>query len=112
MPETNRIRAAVRRRSVDSMISIAWGIVVAVASYATVRTIAFFVYPDPNPAALVWSAHAGYFWRLWTVVYAGGIGSFVAYPLIRTRHAAAARALAPALVVAAALLVLQAALFP
>jgi hypothetical protein len=112
MLEAGRIPAVVKRASVDSMISIAWGIVIAVSSYAVVRAIAFFVYPDPNPAGLVWSAHAGYFWRVWTVGYAGGIGSFVAYPLIRPRHAAAARALGPALVAAAALLVLQAALFP
>jgi hypothetical protein len=112
MRKANRVPAVVKRIGVDSMMAIAWGIVIAVASYAVVRAIAFFVYPEPNPAGLVWSTHSGYFWRIWTVGYAGGIGSFVAYLLIRPRHAAAARALGPALVVASALLVLQAALFP
>jgi hypothetical protein len=92
--------------------SIAWGLVVAVGAYALVRALQFFVYPDPNPATLVWSAHAGYFWRALTVAYAGGIAAFVAFPILRTRPEPGVRALAPAIAVAGTLLLLQVLFFP
>ncbi len=97
---------------VPSALSLAWGLVVTVGAYAIVRSIQVCVYPDPNPAALVWSAHAGYFWRAWTVAYAGGMAVFVLLP-IASRHAeGCARALGPAVAIAAGLLALQAVLFP
>jgi hypothetical protein len=98
--------------SATCALSIAWGLVVAVAAYAVLRAIQRFVYPDPNPAALVWSAHAGFFWRAWTVGYLGGVAAFVTFVVARGRTAAAARALAPAIAVAAGLLALQSALLP
>jgi H+/Cl- antiporter ClcA len=93
-------------------IALAWGLVVTVGAYAVVRAIQSVVSPDPNPAALVWSAHAGFFWRIWTVAYLGGFAAFVAFVVARGRPGAAARALAPAIAVAAALLLLQSALLP
>jgi hypothetical protein len=92
--------------------SIAWGQIVAVGAYALVRALQFFVYPDPNPATLVWSAHAGYFWRAWTVVYAGGMAAFVAFPIVRARPEPGVRALAPAIAAAGGLLLLQVLFFP
>ena len=62
--------------------------------------------------ALVWSAHAGFFWRVWTVAYLGGIAAFITFVVARGRTAAAARALAPAIAIAAALLALQSAFLP
>ncbi len=100
------------RPFLSAAASILWGLVVAVAAYAGIRAIQYFVYPDPNPATLVWSAHAGYFWRAWIVAYAGGIAAFVAFPLVRAHFEPAVRALAPAVAAAAALLALQAALLP
>ncbi|HTB73852.1 MAG TPA: hypothetical protein VK762_11440 [Polyangiaceae bacterium] len=99
-------------RAVTCAIAVAWGLVIAVGAYAVVRAIQRVVYPDPNPAALVWSAHAGFFWRAWTVSYLGGIAAFVAFFVARGRTAAAARALAPAIAIAAGLLALQSAFLP
>jgi hypothetical protein len=93
-------------------ISLAWGLVAAVSAYAVVRGIQFFAYPDADPAALVWSAHAGFFWRVWTASYAGGIVVFVTFVLARGDAATAARALIPAIGAAALLAGLQSALFP
>ena len=93
-------------------VAACWGAVVAVAAYAVVRGIQFFVYPDPNPATLVWSAHAGFFWRCWTCAYAGGFAAFVAFLVARGRPEAAARTLAPAIAVAAAMLAAQTAILP
>ena len=93
-------------------IALGWGLVAAVSAYAVVRMIQFFASADPDPAALVWSAHAGFFWRVWTVSYAGGIVAFVAFVLARGHTAAAAKALVPAIGAAALLAALQSALFP
>jgi hypothetical protein len=95
-----------------SAVSLAWGLVVTVAAYAVVRSIQFFLYPDPNPATLVWSAHAGYFWRAWTCGYAGGISVFIAYLFARRGVDKAARVLVPAAGIAAGLLALQSLVFP
>jgi hypothetical protein len=97
---------------VVAAVSLAWGLLIAVAAYAVVRSIQFFVYPDPNPATLVWSAHTGYFWRAWTVGYAGGMATFIAVLLVRADVDRAVRALVPAVCVAAALLSLQAVFLP
>jgi hypothetical protein len=93
-------------------VSLCWGCVVAVGAYAVVRGIQFFVYPDPNPATLVWSAHAGFFWRCWTCGYAGGLAAFVAFLFTRQRVGRSAAALAPAIAVVALLLAAQVLLFP
>jgi hypothetical protein len=97
---------------VAAAVSLAWGLLVAVGAYAVVRAIQFFVYPDPNPATLVWSAHAGYFWRAWTVGYAGGIATFIAFPIVRADLERAVRALVPAVGAATALLALQTVFLP
>ena len=97
---------------VPTAVSLAWGLVVAVGAYATLRAVQFLLSPDPNPVTVVWSAHAGYFWRAWTVSYAGGIAAFVT-GLVAHRHTeACARALIPAVGVAVAMLVVQVALVP
>jgi hypothetical protein len=93
-------------------VSVAWGLVIAVGGYAIVRALQFFSSPEPNPSQLLWSVHAGYFWRVWTVAYAGGIASFVVLLIARKRVEILARALTPAIGIAAALLALQAVFFP
>ncbi len=84
----------------------------AVGAYAIVRAIQSAIGTAPDPAAIGWSIHAGFFWRVWTVVYLGGFAAFVAFLVARARPHAAARALAPAIAVAATLLALQSAFLP
>jgi hypothetical protein len=93
-------------------IGIAWGACVAVAAYGIVRAIQFFIYPDPNPATLVWSAHAGFFWRCWTCAYAGSLAALIAFVAARRNVGGAARSLVAAVAVAGALLSIQTAFFP
>jgi hypothetical protein len=97
---------------VQVVVSLAWGIVAAIAGYALARAIQSVASPDPDPAAVVWSAHSGYFWRVLTMGYAGGIAAFVALLVARQRCDAASRGLVSAIGVATLLLVLQAALLP
>ena len=93
-------------------IAAAWGACVAVAAYGIVRGIQFFLYPDPNPATLVWSAHAGFFWRCWTCAYAGCLAAFIAFVGARRSPARAAQSLVGTVAVAGAILALQTAMFP
>jgi hypothetical protein len=102
----------VKRGVVVGAVSLLWGLLVAVGAYAVERAIQCFVSPDPNPQAVVWSAHAGYFWRMLTVTYAGGIAAFVVLLVARERIETLARGLLPAVGIVAALLALQAAFFP
>jgi hypothetical protein len=93
-------------------VSAAWGLVIAVGAYAIVRATQLVASPEPTPTQLVWSVHAGYFWRALTVAYAGGMSAFVLLLVARGRVEVLARALVPAIGVTTALLALQAALFP
>jgi hypothetical protein len=93
-------------------VAACWGCLVAVGAYAVVRGVQFFVYPDPDPAMLVWSAHAGFFWRCWTCAYAGGIAAFVAYLGTRAWFDLSVRALRPAIAVVAILLAVQVTFLP
>lgn len=93
-------------------IAAAWGCCVGVAAYGVIRGIQFFVYPDPNPKTLVWSAHAGFFWRCWTCAYAGAIAAFVAFLLAQRDVSRAARALVPAVAVVALVLAAQTGFLP
>ena len=99
------------RAITTAAVSIAWGLVVAVGGYAVARVVQRLVSTEPDPATLVWSAHAGFFWRSWTVAYAGGMAAFVVL-VAPHRSGAAARALAPGIAIAAGLLVLQTLFFP
>lgn len=93
-------------------VSITWGLLVSVAAYAIARALQVVLAPAEDPASVVWSVHAGFFWRAWTVAYAGGIATFVTFLVARVRTERAARAIAPGIVVAAALLVLQSVFLP
>jgi len=93
-------------------VSLVWGLLVAVAAYALTRSVQACLVAEPDPATVMWSAHAGFFWRALNSGYAGGMAAFVLFVAIRGRESAAARALAPAVVVAAALLGLQGLLLP
>ncbi len=97
---------------VSGAIALAWGACVSVAAYGIIRGIQFFLYPDPNPATLVWSAHAGFFWRCWTCAYAGGIAAFVAFVGARANPERAGRTLVGAVAAAGTVLALQTAFFP
>jgi len=89
--------------------------VTSVGLYALFRMLqaVSFQAPSPaTPATIVWSAHAGYFWRVWTVSYAGVLVGFLAFAAARTHEAQVARGLVVALSVAVALMVVQGTFVP
>jgi len=98
------------------VIRVALGVmtacVVAVALYALVRGLQLMIFPEPNPATVIWSAHAGYFWRVWIVSYSGGMAGLVAWKAAGTDPARVARALVKVVVVAGVLIFAQGMLLP
>jgi hypothetical protein len=81
--------------------------VVAVGLYAALRLVQALLFKEPNPATVIWSAHAGYFWRAWTVSYAGVMAGFVAFAAAKDHDEEVCRWLGVALYAASALIVLQ-----
>jgi hypothetical protein len=86
--------------------------VTAVALYAVLRLVQSLLFSEPNPATVIWSAHAGYFWRAWTVSYAGIMACFVAFAAAKRYEVLVCRGLQVALYVASALILLQGLLVP
>jgi hypothetical protein len=84
----------------------------AVALYAVLRVAQSFLFKEPNPATVIWSAHAGYFWRAWTVVYGGVMVGFAAFVAAKKHEAEVCRAMVWGLAVAAVLIAGQGLLVP
>jgi len=93
-------------------VSLAWGLIIAAGAYSLIRAVQFCFISEPDPATVMWSAHAGFFWRALTAGYAGGMATFVIFIAIRGHEPEAARALVPAVAVAAAVVTLQGLLLP
>lgn len=82
------------------------------ALYGLVRVGQSLIFNEPDPAMVIWSEHAGFFWRMWIVLYVGGTSAFVTW-LASARHAQRiASILTRALPAAAAILAAQAILVP
>jgi len=84
----------------------------AVALYGVLRLVQKWLFPEPSPAAVIWSAHAGYFWRCWTVVYAGAMLGFLAYGAAKRHPERVVEALLHSLTAAVVVIVLQGVLVP
>ncbi|MBX3205798.1 MAG: hypothetical protein KF764_12065 [Labilithrix sp.] len=99
-------------RSVRLALAIVAACASAAAIYAALRVAQAALRAEPDPALILWSEHAGYFWRAWTAAYAGGMVGFLAYAAAGRSAERTARVLAAAIVVATALLVAQGVLVP
>ncbi|MBX3228146.1 MAG: hypothetical protein KF837_12565 [Labilithrix sp.] len=93
-------------------VAVAAGAVGAAGVYALLRIGQAVLVRDADPALVIYSEHAGYFWRAWTAGYAGGAIAFVAWLCARRDPRALARGLAVAVPVAAVLAAAQGLLVP
>lgn len=84
----------------------------AASLYALLRVVQAVFMPEPDPALVLWSEHAGFFWRGWTAAHAGGTAGFVAWIAAGRDPERVARALARAVPAAAGLLAAQGILVP
>ncbi len=88
------------------------GCIAAVFFYALLRLVQWRLFPEADPASVVWSPHAGYYWRCSTVSYAGAMVGFLAYGGAVARSTLTLRALHVGLLVAVASMALQAVFVP
>lgn len=86
--------------------------VATVAVYGLLRLVQARLFPEANPATLIWSAHAGYYWRCWTAAYAGVLVGFLGYAAAKRQPERVVRALQGALPVAVIIIVYQGLMVP
>ncbi|MCL2776419.1 MAG: hypothetical protein FWD73_00335 [Polyangiaceae bacterium] len=82
------------------------------ALYSALRMGQALVFREPDPALVLYSAHAGYFWRAWTAAYLGIMVGFGAWVDSRANTARQARWLAKAIPAAATLAFAQSLAWP
>lgn len=80
--------------------------------YAVVRVIQGVLFPEPNPALVVWSVRIGMFWRIGVVVYASLLVAPLAFRWARRDLLGACRGALWGVSAAALAIALQAAVFP
>ena len=93
-------------------LAVAAGCSAAMGLYAIVRVGQKLVFDEPDPALVIWSEHAGFFWRTWTVIYVGGMAALLAWMLAGRDAPRVASTVVRALPIAAAMLAAQAILVP
>jgi hypothetical protein len=99
-------------RSVRAALAVVALCTTSAALYGLLRVAQSLIFSEPDPAMVIWSEHSGFFWRVWIVLYVGGMSAFVTW-LASARHAQRiASILTRALPAAAALLAAQAILVP
>ena len=84
----------------------------AAGLYAILRLAQALIFPEPDPALIIWSEHAGFFWRVWTVFYLGGMSALLTWLATRRHATRVASFLGYALPASALLLAAQAMLVP
>lgn len=86
--------------------------IVATFLYGAMRCVQKILFKEPDPAMVIWSEHAGFFWRAWTVTYLGGMCGFVVWIVSERDPARVARHLSTALLLATATITAQGLLVP
>ena len=97
---------------VRSGIAVTAGCLAATFAYAALRVIQRLGGPEPDPALVFYSEHAGYVWRSWTAGYLGGAIALVAWVFASRSPGRTVRGLGVGLTIATIALVAQAILLP
>jgi hypothetical protein len=66
-------------------IALAFGCAVTVFAYSTVRIVDVLLFPEPNPAIVVWTDRSRFVWRALIAVYLGGASVFAGFGLVNRR---------------------------
>jgi hypothetical protein len=103
------VNARLQRSVRSAALAVAFGSSVAALAYAVFRAAAFFATHEPDPALVIWSEHAGFYWRSTTAIFAGVLAGLAAAISPEERIA---KLLAPTMMLSAALLALQALFIP
>jgi hypothetical protein len=84
----------------------------AAGLYGILRVVQSLLFKEADPALVIWSEHAGFFWRALTVGYVGGMAGFVTWWLSARHAGRVARVLVRVVLIAAGLLAAQGVLVP
>lgn len=84
----------------------------ATALYGLLRVGQKLLFPEADPATVIWSEHAGYFWRALTAGYVGGMVGVAAWVVAGRDPGPTVRMLAKALPFVVAVIVAQGLLVP
>lgn len=98
--------------AVRGALAVIAGCVTAATLYAVLRVVQAVLLAEPDPALVIWSEHAGYFWRAWTAGYAGGMVAFFTWIAAGRDADKTARVLLRTLGPATAVVALQGLLVP
>jgi hypothetical protein len=94
------------------LVGIAVGAAGAVIAFAAVRVLERALFPEPNPAMLIWADRSPLVWRAAIALYLGGAAAFGGHALAVRSPRAAARGLLATLAVAVAAVIAQGAVWP
>lgn len=77
--------SAKRGNTFDARIipALAFGFAVTVLAYSTIRIVDVLLFPEPNPAIVVWTDRSRFVWRALIAVYLGGASVFGGVGLAR-----------------------------
>jgi hypothetical protein len=93
-------------------LAASWFLVSSTFLYAFVRAVQKRLFPEANPATIIWSAHAGYFWRIWIVLYASGAVGFLVWRFSREHSEKLAKHLKNGVIVASVAILIQGIFIP
>jgi hypothetical protein len=94
------------------LVAVAWGAVLALLTYAAMRVTERALFPEPNPAMLLWADHSPFTWRAAMALYFGGAGAFAGFAAAKRSGLAAARTLRLLVGVVIVACVVQGAVWP
>ncbi len=98
--------------TVRAGIAIAAGCLAAMTAYAALRVFQALKGGEADPARVIFSEHAGYFWRSWTAGYVGGMVALLVWLLAARSPERAARILRTGLTIATLALLAQGVFIP
>lgn len=58
-----------------------FGLAITAIAYAAVRLFDVVLFPEPNPAVVIWTDRSRFIWRVLIASYLGGAGVFAGYGL-------------------------------
>jgi hypothetical protein len=76
MPARPRLAIVRETRSVRLALAAIAACTTAAVVYAILRLGQALLFPAVDPALVIYSEHSGFFWRVWTALYAGGMLGF------------------------------------
>jgi hypothetical protein len=94
------------------LVGVAAGAAASVIAYAALRVLERALFPEPNPAALIWADRSPFVWRAAMALYLGGAGVFAGVGMALRAPRSAGRGLLALVAAAVAAIVTQGALWP